>query len=175
MSRQLPGARGCAAGDGRPLSLDVPAGWTAATTSPTAVDIVRAGGVASATWRVTAPDTLPTVSQLTASADYVQRSVQQHLTDVRNVRALPAAPTGDVAVSSLPFFAATNGWGPVERNTSNGEQAAGDGKPITLNGVVYGSGLGTNAVSDVTLYLGGNCTRFTATVGVDDEQARPGR
>ncbi|MDT4933447.1 MAG: hypothetical protein QOK11_1339, partial [Pseudonocardiales bacterium] len=156
------------------LSLDVPAGWTAAATSPTAVDVVKGGSVATATWRVTAPDTLPTVSQLTASADYVQRSVQQHLTDVRNVRALPAAPTGDVAVSSLPFFSATNGWGPVERNTSNGEQAAGDGKPITLNGVVYASGLGTNAISDVTLYLGGNCTRFTATVGVDDEQGSAG-
>jgi len=156
------------------LSLDVPAGWTAAASSPTTVDIVRAGGVATATWRVTAPDSLPTVSQLTASADYVQRNVQQHLTDVRNVRALPAVPTGDIAVSSLPFFSATNGWGPVERNTSNGEQAAGDGKPITLNGVVYASGLGTNAVSDVTLYLGGNCTRFTATVGVDDEQGSAG-
>jgi hypothetical protein len=39
---------------------------------------------------------------------------------------------------------------------------------------VYASGLGTNSVSDVTLYLGGHCTRFTATVGVDDEAGTSG-
>jgi beta-galactosidase GanA len=156
------------------LGLPVPDGWTATSTSATTVATVRGGESASATWRVAAPDTLPAVSQLTATADYVQRNTAQHLSDVRNVRALPAPPTGTVAVSSLPFFSSTNGWGPVERNTSNGEQAAGDGKPITLNGTVYASGLGTNAVSDVGLYLGGNCRRFTATVGVDDEQGSAG-
>ena len=75
-----------------------------------------------------------------------------------------------MAVSDLPFLSATNGWGPVERDTSNGEQAAGDGKPITIAGQVYAKGLGTNSISDVQIYLGGQCTRFTAAVGVDDEQ-----
>jgi beta-galactosidase GanA len=156
------------------LGLQVPDGWTATPTSPTVVSTIAAGAAATATWQVTAPGTLPTVSQFAATADFVQRNVAQHLADVRNVRALPSPPTGDVYVSDLPFFSATNGWGPVERDTSNGEQAAGDGKPITLNGVVYQKGLGTNAVSDVAVYLGGNCTRFTATVGVDDEQGSAG-
>src|SRR4051794_19451187 len=89
-------------------------------------------------------------------------------------RPTPPPPPDDVYVSALPFFSATNGWGPVERDTSNGEQAAGDGRPITLNGVVYQKGLGTNAVSDVSVYLGGNCSRFTAAVGVDDEQGSAG-
>lgn len=152
------------------FGLQVPEGWTATPTSPTVAGTVGGGASATATWRVTVPDgALPAVSQLTATADYQQGGRAQSLTDARDVRALPAPPTGDVAVSSLPFFSATNGWGPVERNTSNGEQAAGDGHPITLNGVVYASGLGTNAVSDVALYLGGHCTRLTATVGVDDE------
>jgi hypothetical protein len=35
--------------------------------------------------------------------------------------------------------------------------------------VQYAKGLGVNAASDVALYLGGNCSRFTATVGVDDD------
>ena len=152
------------------FGLQVPEGWTATPTSPTVVGTVRGGASATATWRVTAPGgTLPAVSQLTATADYQQSGRAQSLSDTRDVRALPTPPTGDVAVSSMPFFSATNGWGPVERNTSNGEAAAGDGHPITLNGVVYASGLGTNAVSDVGLYLGGHCTQFTATVGVDDE------
>jgi hypothetical protein len=134
------------------------------------VDRIPAGGTATASWQVTAPaGTLPAASTLSASVDYRQRDRPARLTDPRVLHTIPTAPTGDVAVSALPFFSATNGWGPVERNTSNGEQVAGDGKPITLNGTVYPSGLGTNAVSDVALYLGGNCTRFTATVGVDDE------
>src|SRR5262249_44030688 len=74
----------------------------------------------------------------------------------------------------LPFLEATNGWGPVERDTSVGEQAAGDGKPITLGGTRFTKGLGTNSISDVQLYLAGRCTRFTATVGVDDEQGNGG-
>ena len=80
-------------------------------------------------------------------------------------------PAGDDYVASLTdagnllFFSATNGWGPVERDTSNGEQAAGDGRPITLNGVVYQKGLGTNAVSDVSVYLGGNCSCGAGILG----------
>lgn len=38
-------------------------------------------------------------------------------------------------VCDIPFLSASNGWGPVERDTSNGEQQPGDGHPITLNGV----------------------------------------
>ncbi len=157
------------------FGLHVPAGWTATPTSPTVVGEVKGGASATATWRVTAPGgDVPTASLLTATADYQQRNASQSLSDTRVVRALPLPPTGNVYVSDLPFFSATNGWGPVERDTSNGEQAAGDGKPITLNGTVYAKGLGTNAVSDVAVYLGGNCTRFTATVGVDDEQGSAG-
>ena len=51
---------------------------------------------------------------------------------------------------------------------------AGDGRPITLNGAVYGSGLGVHAPGDVGLYLDGHCGRFTAVVGVDDEAGNSG-
>jgi hypothetical protein len=77
-------------------------------------------------------------------------------------------------VSDLPFLSATNGWGPVERDMSVGENQARDGKTITLNGVQYAKGLGTNSVSDVQLYLGGKCSNFTATVGIDDEVGSAG-
>jgi len=77
-------------------------------------------------------------------------------------------PTGSPWVSALPFTS-TNGWGPVERDTSNGEDAAGDGHTLTLNGTTYTKGLGAHAASDVTVNLGGNCTAFTAAVGIDDE------
>jgi len=72
-------------------------------------------------------------------------------------------------LSDLPFVSATNGWGPVERDRSNGEQASGDGRPITLNGVVYAKGLGVHAASDVRLLVPADCTRLLAAVGLDDE------
>ena len=86
----------------------------------------------------------------------------------------PAPPAGEVAVSSLPFLTATNGWGPVERDTSNGEASAGDGRTITLNGTTYASGLGVHANGDVALYLAGHCSRLTAVAGVDDEVGTSG-
>src|SRR6185436_13281923 len=79
------------------------------------------------------------------------------------------APPGTTSyLSDLAYTVTSNGWGPAEKDKSNGEAAAGDGKPITLNGTVYAKGLGVHAVSDIR-YTMSNCTSFTASVGVDDE------
>ena len=51
---------------------------------------------------------------------------------------------------------------------SNGEFAAGDGQPITLNGTTYPKGLGVHAASDIQ-YAISNCTNFQSDIGVDDE------
>ena len=67
------------------------------------------------------------------------------------------------------YDAQPNGWGPLEIDTSNGEAAAGDGNPITLNGVVYNRGLGVHAYSEVTYDIAGAYTRFISDIGVDDE------
>ena len=72
-------------------------------------------------------------------------------------------------ISDMTFTQATNGWGPVERDRSNGEAAAGDGSTITLNGTTYAKGLGVHALSDVRVNLPAGCTRFKASVGLDDE------
>jgi glucose/arabinose dehydrogenase len=71
-------------------------------------------------------------------------------------------------LSDLTATAATNGWGPIERDRANGEQGAADGGTLTLNGVTYAKGLGTHAGSDTTYALGGNYTRFISDIGVDD-------
>jgi len=72
---------------------------------------------------------------------------------------------------------ATNGYGPIELNTSNGEFAGGDGHPITLNGQVYPTGLGVHANSEIHIHATNlqtpACTRFQAAVGVDDEVGSP--
>jgi hypothetical protein len=57
----------------------------------------------------------------------------------------------------------------VERDRSNGETGATDGRTITLNRVTYAKGLGAHATSDIRYALGGTCSTFQAAVGVDDE------
>ncbi|WP_349253938.1 NPCBM/NEW2 domain-containing protein [Streptomyces sp. BPTC-684] len=84
----------------------------------------------------------------------------------------PSAGTHDL--SDLTWSSATNGWGPVERDRSNAEQAAGDGRVLTIGGTVYAKGLGTHAASSVSYYLGGSCSSLTTAVGVDDEVVSKG-
>lgn len=76
---------------------------------------------------------------------------------------------GDNSLSLEPFVNVTNAWGPVERDRSNGEREAGDGRALTLNGQTFARGFGTHAGSSMTFDLGGRCQSFTASVGVDDE------
>ncbi|HEY7089886.1 MAG TPA: NPCBM/NEW2 domain-containing protein, partial [Tepidisphaeraceae bacterium] len=78
-------------------------------------------------------------------------------------------PSGTVYVSDLNYTVNANGWGPAEKDRSNGEQAGGDGKTITLNGVTYAKGLGVHAYSEIIVPLSGQYTQFSSFVGVDDE------
>ena len=76
-------------------------------------------------------------------------------------------------LSDLTWTYMTNGWGPVERDRSNGEDLQGDGRTITLNGVAYTKGLGTHALSEVRYNLAGQYTTFASDIGVDDEVTSP--
>ena len=77
-------------------------------------------------------------------------------------------------LSDLTWVSSTNGWGPVERDRSNGESGSNDGGTLTLNGTTYAKGLGTHAVSEVVVAVPSDCTRFAAAVGVDDEVGAKG-
>lgn len=79
-----------------------------------------------------------------------------------------------VWLSDLAWTSATNFWGPVERDLSNGEERWRDGAPLTLQGVTYPKGLGVHAGSDIIFPLGGAYTTFIADVGVDDEVGSSG-
>lgn len=152
-------------------ALTLPDGWTASAPEPPTITRVTPGTSAAIHWTVTPPaGKLPDASALTATAHFTQRGKAATAADERVLKAIPPVPPArQNAVSDLPFLSASNGWGPVERDTSVGEQAAGDGEPITIAGTKYAKGLGTNSISDVQLYLAGTCTRLTAAVGVDDE------
>lgn len=77
--------------------------------------------------------------------------------------------TGSLFLSDLPYVSASNGWGPVEFNRSNGEQAQADGRPLTIGGRVFNKGLGVHSPSTLRYALDRVCTGFTASVGLDDE------
>jgi glucose/arabinose dehydrogenase len=78
-------------------------------------------------------------------------------------------PTTTNYLSDLTWTAMTNHCGPAEKDTSFGECPLGDGYALTLNGTTYAKGLGVHAYSDISYNLGGACTRFKASVGLDDE------
>ena len=92
-----------------------------------------------------------------------------------------AAQSLTAEVNSLSFekiLSAKNGWGPIERDRSNGEQKAGDGKALTLNGKTYLHGFGVHAGSELRFSLkgvgGATCKRFLSDIGVDDEVGSKG-
>lgn len=72
-------------------------------------------------------------------------------------------------VSDLNWITATNGWGPVELDRSNGEQAPKDGRTMSIAGRKYSSGLGVHSKSEVRYPLLDRYDVFRAIVGVDDE------
>ena len=77
-------------------------------------------------------------------------------------------------LSDLTPTASSNGWGPYERDRSNGEIGATDGRTLTLNGTTYAKGLGVHASSSLTYSLGGNYNRFQSFIGIDDEVGSSG-
>ncbi|WP_295820437.1 NPCBM/NEW2 domain-containing protein [uncultured Deinococcus sp.] len=86
-----------------------------------------------------------------------------------------AVRSGVNELGDLPWTSATNFWGPVARNRSNGEQDVNDGRILTIGGKTYAKGLGVHADSSINYALNAQCSTFTASVGVDDEVGTRGR
>src|SRR5437667_384797 len=80
----------------------------------------------------------------------------------------------DGFASDQPWTYMANELGPVERDMSNGGQAAGDGRTITLRGFSYAKGLGAYAPSAIEFRPDAGCSNFTADIGVDDEVGNRG-
>jgi hypothetical protein len=115
----------------------------------------------------------------TAGSDYVYRVIATNTSgdsSPSNERTVTIPTSTTTAyLSDLPFAApAINGWGPPERDRSNGETGAADGQIITLNGVKYTKGLGVHATSDLSFSLNGQYTQFLTDIGVDDEKGSAG-
>ncbi len=81
----------------------------------------------------------------------------------------PSAISGTPFLSDLNWISANNSLGPIEKDKSNGNQAEGDGRTLTIGSQTFTKGLGVYANSEMVYALGGKCTRFQAIVGIDAE------
>ena len=100
----------------------------------------------------------------------VEQVIPQQRLYVAPITLQPApAATSRVMVSNLNWLSETNGWGPAERDRSNGEQGSRDGKPITIGGRRYVDGIGVHAVSEIRIALNDRYDVFKSIIGVDDE------
>ncbi|GAA3463185.1 hypothetical protein GCM10018963_51980 [Saccharothrix longispora] len=152
------------------LTATAPAGWE--VTGPTVRrQVLRAGEAVAGTWTVHPAAGAVGAHDVPVSAEF--RTPGHPRVHVERAVRVFVAPTGAPHVSDLPFTQ-SNGWGPVERDRSNGEASGGDGGPLTIAGVVHAKGLGVHAPSEVAVHLGGACRSFGAVLGLDDETTSPG-
>ncbi|NAZ74003.1 hypothetical protein GTQ99_00970 [Kineococcus sp. T13] len=88
---------------------------------------------------------------------------------------VPTTPVGPIAkfASDTQYRVLRNGWGPAEKDRSNGELAAGDGKALKIAGTTYAKGFGVHAASEVVVPVNGART-FSAKVGIDAEVGAKG-
>jgi alpha-galactosidase len=158
------------------VTLTGPADWTVRAASATSAAALPTGRTLHTGWRVTAPAGTPTGSYgLTLRTTYRSASGTSVTTSLPlTASVVVPPPSGASYLGDLPWLSATSGWGPVERNTSNGESDAGDGRPLTIGGTVYAKGLGVHALSDISFYTGRACEKVAASVGVDDEKGTKG-
>lgn len=103
------------------------------------------------------------------STSYTAMNVPSHGSVMLKVSGTESIPSGTNYLGDLVFAYQTVGWG----RKVHIDQSIG-GNPIKLNGIIYPKGLGAHAQSDFRFNLAGQCSAFSADVGVDDEMGTLG-
>jgi len=154
------------------LDLTVPPGWKVERVRAGRARVLRTEQSVSAAWRVIPPaGTTPGDVQLTATLWHTPPGfTRRGASATTDVRVPAAAPTGTVDLGDHPWAAMTNGYGPAERNMSNGGPKPGDGTPMVMNGVPYAKGIGTHAPAQLVYFLDRRCTALSLSVGIDDDR-----
>jgi alpha-galactosidase len=119
--------------------------------------------------RATARDLWERVDRGTFTDTFIASVPAHGVVALKVVGTEPRLPEpGTTYVSDLSWTYSANGLGPVERDSTNGATEGGDGTTMTLDGQAFERGLGVAAPSLVIYRLGQKCSRFKATVGLDD-------
>lgn len=145
-------------------TLAAPAGWTVQPLGP-ATPVLAPEHSTTLASTVTLPaGAAAGAATLTASTVYQVpgRGGMRQVTASTLVVA-PAPPHGEVVLSHHEWISATSGW-----MSPTVDLSVGGWSPISLLGQVYPTGLGVASPSTVRYYIGGECSRLTATVGIDD-------
>lgn len=140
-------------------TLDLPAGWTAASSPTTTIGDLPAGAARPLDWTVTLPND--------AQGNYavaVHVTYRQGGTAGTTGAAYPVSviSRGLVYLSDLPWESAASGWNSVLRDHNV------NGGSLSVNGVPYAKGLGTNSISSILYDVPAGCTTFATDIGVDD-------
>jgi alpha-galactosidase len=154
------------------VSLTVPGGWkAAAVTAAASPKNLATGDAFETTWEVTPPaDAQLSTYQVGGEVTW---DGGPKVTSGADVLLAKAPASGTTYLSDLPWTAMTNHLGPVERDRSNGDGGAGDGRPLTVQGTTYAKGLGAHALADIEFYAAGRCSTVEFFGGVDDEVDEP--
>ncbi|MEV0618671.1 NPCBM/NEW2 domain-containing protein [Nonomuraea sp. NPDC050404] len=147
------------------VTAEAPEGWRIEARTPSRTRDLAGGRTFTVRWAVTPPET-PGTYELTFR--------QGNGTATAVVTVAKAPGPGRTYLSDLAWTSAKNHFGPVERDASNGERAAGDGRPITIEGVTYARGLGAHAPADIEFYVAGRCSAVEFRAGIDDEVGAAG-
>jgi len=154
------------------LTAQAPEGWTITAATGASGESLATDASLESTWNVAVPAGVSAGRYpITLSVTYGWGTAAQVVTTSTEVvgAVAVAPPPGSTPLSTLLPVSAENGFGPIEIDTSNGNDLEGDGNLISIGGRVYTRGIGTNSPSTVAFYLGGQCSQLTVDVGIDDE------
>ena len=145
------------------LTVTAPQGWDVSGVPATAgalQTVEQVGG----TWNVTVPPGTPTGTYtVTGTADYVWSGTNATTDTGTATLQVAVPPSGTQYVSDLTWLSATSTF-----HNSIIKDKSYFGTPLTIHGVVYPKGLWANSIADIDYFTGGNCTRFTSDLGLDD-------
>jgi alpha-galactosidase len=149
------------------LSLSGPSGWS--TGPPISIGELSAGQEANGTFEVTVPPgtaagTYPMA--VTANYNWGRGHSGSDTADTTVQVAVP--PAGSPTLDGLPLLSSQLDFGHIGINENY------YGGPLSIHGVVYPHGLWVNSVATLYYYLGGNCSNFSVSLGLDDSDKGTG-
>jgi alpha-galactosidase len=149
------------------LSLSGPSGWS--TGSPISIGKLSPGTEADGTWEVTVPPgTAAGTYTLTVTANYDWGAGRSASDTADTTVQVAVPPTGSPTLDGLPLLSSELDFGHIGINENY------YGGPLSIHGVVYSHGLWVNSVATLYYYLGGNCSNFSASLGLDDSDKGTG-
>jgi beta-galactosidase GanA len=147
------------------VQLDLPAGWTATPSTTQSIGALAAGASQPVGWTVTIPDDAQGTHSVAAIVTYQQGGSSGQTGASYDLSVLPK---GLVYLSDLPWVSAVSGWHDVLRDHNV------NGGALSIAGVPYAKGLGTNSISTIVYDVPAGCTSFGTDVGVDDAAGTSG-